>query len=91
MTPTALSRPVSYGAWNSDKLPWMNQVKDRAPFIYPTILVVHGKRRLKVADHPAFTEDELRELQRHAMQAFLVETFGDEALPDANADEEAAT
>ncbi|KAK8067445.1 hypothetical protein PG996_006557 [Apiospora saccharicola] len=91
MTPTTLSRPVSYGAWNSDKLPWMNQVKDRAPFIYPTILVVHGKRRLKVADHPAFTEDELRELQRHAMQAFLVETFGDEALPDANADEEAAT
>ncbi|KAK8102051.1 hypothetical protein PG984_015197 [Apiospora sp. TS-2023a] len=91
MTPTTLLPPLMTQEWNPilplwmnqvnrDALPWMNQVKDRAPFVYPTVLVAHGNRLLKVADHPAFTEDELRELQRHTMHEFSVDSFGDEAL-----------
>lgn len=89
LTPTTLPSPKY--TYTSAKFPWINQIKDQAPFVYPAILIAYGNRLLKAVDHPAFTRDELRQLQRYAMQDFLVDAFGDETLANADADEEAAT
>ncbi|KAK7906562.1 hypothetical protein PG985_016299 [Apiospora marii] len=91
MTPTTLPRVLGGIKWGSDKFPWMNQVKDQAPFVYPAVLLAHGNKIMEVVDHPDFKEEELRQLQHHAMQAWFLDTFGDQALADADAEEEAAT
>ncbi|KAK8067446.1 hypothetical protein PG996_006558 [Apiospora saccharicola] len=57
--------------WNTHERAWMKEVRDWAPFVYPARIVACGHGLLKASDHPIMTEDELRRLQRQAMDKFL--------------------